>query len=145
MKPCCCFVWSQHWLSPSSESGVLFIWLWFQPWLPKFLSCWSCIEIWESPASPGACEVVLYYTCRACKVLYYTWPFVLARIELVKYCIMWSGCSCLSIMCIFCLCETEYCLKYEEYESDRWDPLTWQIETCYQNLSSGTHLTNGPI
>ena len=36
----------------------------------------------------GACEVVLYYTCRACKVLYYTWPFVLAWIELVKYCIM---------------------------------------------------------
>ena len=31
----------------------------------------------------GACEVVLYYTCRACKVLYYTWPFVMARIELV--------------------------------------------------------------
>lgn len=36
-----------------------------------------------------ACETVLYYNCRACytcrawKVLYYTWPFVVAWIELV--------------------------------------------------------------
>ena len=30
-----------------------------------------------------ACEAVLYYNRRACKALYYTWPFVVARIEIV--------------------------------------------------------------
>ena len=46
-------------------------------------------------------------TDRACKVLYYViW------LLLFKY-----------YVCFY-LCESEYCLKYEEYESDRWDPLT---------------------
>ena len=40
-----------------------------------------CSYHYGSPTSLACCEFVI--ACKACKVLYYTWPFVMAQIELV--------------------------------------------------------------
>ena len=131
----------------ATEEGMLSVFLKVVLFVPSpNYSCPAssacCSYHYCSPMSLACCEFVI--ACKACKVLYYT-------------CSHYCDCRCITlvriwlllfqVLCVLFVRPFKYWFEYEEYEPDRWDPLTgtWQMGPSYQNLTTGTHLTSGPF